>query len=148
MSSTHSEKYLLFTKDEKLTYNTLPSLIVACGKMPNPDLIEIVENVLQKNHDIEKELESDTIIEQNDFLEILEQCSPFRAADELLKHILFFTDNQMFISKEQFEKLVNIKGPNDQFGLTRTDLDSLYQILNVQDDKVNLEEFVHCIVDE
>lgn len=148
MSSTPSEKYLSFTKDGKLTFNTLPSLIVACGKMPNSDLTKIVEDVLLKNYGYDKEVDSDTIIEQDDFMAILEQCAPFKAADELLKHILFFTDNQIVISKEQFEKLVNIKGPNDQFGLTRAHLDSLYQILNVQDDKVNLEEFVNCIVEE
>lgn len=140
---SHSDKYNLFTKEKSLTLDSLPSLIISCGYLPNDDLFKIVTEIKQKNEE-----ENTETISMDEFLQILERCTKLKGADELLQHILFFTNKEMVIKKDQFEKMINIKSKDSDLGLTQNELNSLYEIMNVQDDKVNLEEFVKCIVDE
>lgn len=146
--STIADKYNLFSKGSKLTFNLLPSLIISCGYMPSSELSKTVADVKKKNHGSEEEISDSTNISLSDFTDILEKCQPFKATDELLQHILFFTNKQVVIKKDQFEKMINIKGKDNETGLTQKELESLYEIMNVKDDKINLEEFVQCIVEE
>ncbi|KRH93477.1 putative proteini [Pseudoloma neurophilia] len=140
-----SKKYNEFLNDGKFTYLNLPTCIIACGRLPTSELGQITTEVLYKDSESKKITEK-TEISETQFLEIFERCKPFKSSEELLKNILFFTDNQMVITKEQFEKLINMKDSNNN--LTRNELDALYNIMNVKDGKINLEEFVSCVMAE
>lgn len=129
------DKYDQFKKNENLNINTLPALLVSCGFMPPNDLKKQIFDITKKEP---KETDN---INSEDFLSLIEKCHPFKQSEELLKHLLFFTNNEVVIKKEIFEKMMNN-------GLSRNEFDNLYTMLNMKEDKINLEELVHCIVDE
>lgn len=137
------ERYFIFTKDTPLIFSSLSSLIVACGHMPNSDLKKILTEI-KKEENIE--ITENTEITYEDFLVILSKCKSFKEGKDLLNHLLFFTNKQVVIKKDAFEKMINFEDDNNL--LSRKELELLYEMLNVKDDKINLEEFVSCIVDD
>merc|ERR1711915_380534 len=150
MRHTLADRYNAYVKDNNLTLETLPGLLVSCGYMPK-DLKKLLSDIRTIDAEGQRNgeaiapitIENDTVVTQREFLLLTEKLTPFKAADELLKHLLSFTNKQTVIKKEHFEKM--LKGNEE---LSRQHLDNLYSLMDIKDDKINLEEFVRLIVDE
>merc|ERR1711953_391969 len=128
-----SFKYDSYTKNANLTIERLDDLIIACGYMPTTNLKKLLADIK------ESPVENDTNITLGEFMKLLKNCHQFKQSKELLKHLMFFTNKQKVLEKEQFEKMI---GYDNEY-LKEGELQKLYALLGVEKDgKINLEEFV------
>lgn len=119
------QKYEFFTKDKPLTRDTLFDLLSSCNRIPP---------MHDSNIEVPRTYE--------EFERLANSCKEMSDKKDLLRHLIAFNRGNSVIEKENFEKYFI----GDKF--SKEEKEELYRFINVQDNMINLEEFVEQITED